>query len=332
MEEWKIIPGFTKYQASTLGNIKNIKTQKLLKITPKKDGYVYLGLCNDSNNIVQRKVHRLITLTFLNNPENKKTVNHKNKIRHDNKLCNLEWFTQKEQNNHKGKSKSNTGIIIQCYNLQNIFIQEFKSIADGGRFLDLKRSEGIIRCCKGKINNYKGYIWKYKDINHENEIWKEITINNAIFSVSNKGRIKSKKNIITYGSKIDNGYLRGCSNDNNKKTVKIFMHNLVAKAFLSIPIDINKIIVNHIDGNKQNNQVKNLEWVTQKENVYHAINILKVGIQRKVQQINKDTLEVIKEFQNIIIAAKETKSNNTSITHVCKGKYKTANGFVWKYI
>lgn len=50
-----------------------------------------------------------------------------------------------------------------------------------------------------------------------------------------------------------------------------------------------------------------------KENNNHAVNVLKVGCQRKVQQINKDTLEVIKEYQNITIAAKETGTNNTSI-------------------
>jgi len=57
-----------------------------------------------------------------------------------------------------------------------------------------------------------------------------------------------------------------------------------------------------------------------------------VGMSCKVQQINKDTLEVIKKYQNITIAAKETNTNNSSITQACNGRYKTANGFIWKYV
>ena len=51
-----------------------------------------------------------------------------------------------------------------------------------------------------------GFIWKHI-VYDKIENWKEFTINNVIFNVSNKGRVKSKRNIITYGTKDDNGFL-----------------------------------------------------------------------------------------------------------------------------
>jgi hypothetical protein len=88
------------------------KTQKLLKLKPNEEGYVTLGLFNK----VPMRVHRLVAITFLENLNNKKTVNHKNHIRHDNRLINLEWSTHTEQNCHKGKIPLNTGgKTIECY-------------------------------------------------------------------------------------------------------------------------------------------------------------------------------------------------------------------------
>lgn len=75
--------------------------------------------------------------------------------------------------------------------------------------------------------------------------------------------------------------------------------------------------------------------VTRKGNAQHAINVLKVGYQRKVQQIDKNTLKVIKEFENITIACKENNISSNHISAVCNEKNlknKTSYGFIWKYV
>lgn len=111
----------------------------------------------------------------------------------------------------------------------------------------------------------------YKDL--PNEIWRDVIGYEGLYQVSNFGRVKSFKNnkIKILKSNVGiGGYLRVvlCKDFDKKNR---FVHVLVAKAF--IPNPENKRQVNHIDGNKQNNRVDNLEWNTPAENIHHAFDI-----------------------------------------------------------
>ena len=106
------------------------------------------------------------------------------------------------------------------------------------------------------------------------------------------------------------------------------LHRLIALTFLENPE--NKPVVNHIDGNKTNNDLSNLEWCTIAENNQHAIDTgLKQCYKRKIGQYSIDG-ELVKEFNSIVEATNET--GITSIKQVLYGKQNTAGGFIWKYL
>ena len=164
----------------------------------------------------------------------------------------------------------------------------------------------------------------------KSEEW--LQYNNTKYYVSNYGRVKnSETNHILTGT-INKGYVM-VHLTLNKKTKKVFVHRLVAKTF--IPNPLNLPYVNHIDGNKENNLYSNLEWCTPKENVKHAIDnglIPKDKVNSK-GCVQKDLSgNIIAYYKSISEAARKTGGHNEHIGDVCRGKRKTANGYLWEYI
>lgn len=168
------------------------------------------------------------------------------------------------------------------------------------------------------------------------EIFKDIKGYEGLYQISNFGNVKSlKRNIILKPSSNRKGYLHIILYKNHKSKNSI-IHRLVAQAF--IPNPENKPQVNHIDGNKRNNNVNNLEWVTNSENQKHAF---KLHLQTnsgnnnpRARKINQYDLngKLIKTWNSIYEITKELGINRSSIWRCCIGKYKKSHNYIWRYV
>ena len=347
-EIFKPIDGFENYFVSNLGNVKSNKTKRILKIQ-KKSRYSTVGLSNE-NKSKCCLVHRLVAQSFIPNPDNKLTVNHKNHDTYDNRVDNLEWNTQKEQNEYNYKTetekrKTCRARSVVCFNkLTNELIKEFRSLSEASLWLNEESNSNNIESCLAGIrcslnNGYccKGYIWKYNDLensNLEGEIWKEIpqdlTCDKKNYWISNKGRFKNDRGKIVELKNHDNYIQLSFRNKDKKATYQL--HRLVAQLFVINPES--KPIVNHIDGNKYNNFSDNLEWVTKSENTKHAHdNGLIKKTSRRVKQYDKQG-NFIAEFESIKEAGIKLKLDKSSIGHICakdRPGSNTCGGFIFKY-
>lgn len=150
------------------------------------------------------------------------------------------------------------------------------------------------------------------------------------YAISNLGNIKNVRNNTYLKPVLRNNYLSvGIITEGKKRTLSV--HRLVAMAF--IPNPENKPYVNHIDGNKLNNNVNNLEWVTAKENDSHA---RKTGLKNQNKPIlatNVETGEKI-TFESISECARFLNCNKAYIHRVLNKRYNRTQykGYEYKYI
>lgn len=132
-----------------------------------------------------------------------------------------------------------------------------------------------------------------------------------------------------------NGYLRVMLSIKGKHYDR-YIHRLVAEVFIDNPCGYSE--VNHLDGDKTNNNVDNLEWCNRSQNNKHAyaMGLRQVkgccgSCKKPVAQIDLQTNRVLKIFNSIDSAAKEFNCNHSSITNCCMKRHNTTRGFKWRY-
>ena len=162
MEIWKKIQGFNNYSVSSLGNIRRdeyyikdsigrnqYKSKKLILPSIGKDGYNKVVLTNDLGERKTLRINRIVALTFLNNDDNLEFVNHKDGIKTNNIVDNLEWCTSSENVQHAIKmGLCNTSMFVEKLSINGEVLEEFRSIREASRITGIDNS-GIAKVCKG---------------------------------------------------------------------------------------------------------------------------------------------------------------------------------------
>lgn len=184
MEEWKNIPKYDGYQVSTFGRVKSkqrhifngkaffISKEKILKPNTIKKGYLQVDLkVNKKRNLMQ--VHRLVAITFIENPKNLPQVNHINGIKSDNRVENLEWCDNSMNQLHAYKiglnkrsdkaGKQKRKVVLTSSNGE---IKLFDSIASTCAFLGINNNSNLLRVLRkcAHYNTIKGYKAEYYDL------------------------------------------------------------------------------------------------------------------------------------------------------------------------
>lgn len=172
----------------------------------------------------------------------------------------------------------------------------------------------------------------------KNEVWKDAKGYEARYEISDMGAIRAKKDgdaVVVWRFK---GYGKATLIGNDGRKKQVFVHRLVAEAF--IPNPENKAQVNHIDGVRHNNRVENLEWATARENLMHARTclarknfVMKKGAESPlaIPVLQYSTSgEFIAEYGSVTEAANALGLGKGDISNCLSGRSKTSGGFIWK--
>ena len=153
-EIWKDIKGYPNYQVSNYGRIWSCYSQRYMKPQKNNVGYYYLNLTAANGKHKKELIHRLVALAFIDNPNNLPQVHHINHNPADNRVENLAWVTNTQNNRDK---RSNVSIIQ--YDREGNFIKQYNTITEAAEGMGGTVS-GIKTYFYNKYPHYKGFILK----------------------------------------------------------------------------------------------------------------------------------------------------------------------------
>ena len=306
-EIWRPITNYNNYLISNLGNLKktNGKIYNYTKNKMTVSGYMVTLSQNSKSSAPS--VAQLVATEFVENPNNYRFIKFIDGDKTNPRATNLCWvktpYTVVDPTATNVLKTFDTPIIAETP--PEVDVPDMVTYSDDDFVTDNDKKE----LTKEKQLETENYVKKIKNI--EVEIWRPI--NDFKYHVSNLGRVRKDDNqSILDGSFRSRAYYSVVLQKNSDERFAKQVHNLVAQAFLPNPY--NHPIVNHLDGNKHNAHVKNLEWCTFTMNSKHAIETGLVkrdtskGSPTAIYQMDSND-NIIGQFSSVKEAAEETKTN-----------------------
>lgn len=167
-EVWKDIQGYEGlYHVSNLGNVRNIKIDRVLKPIKNKWGYLQVKLCKDCK-LKNYSIHRLVAEAFIPNPYNLPCVNHKDEVKTNNCITNLEWCTHEYNTNYgtrneriaKTKINGKKSKTVLQLRMDGSLVRIWPSVSEVERQLGYSPGN-ISKCCIGEYHTAYNYKWCY---------------------------------------------------------------------------------------------------------------------------------------------------------------------------
>lgn len=328
--EWVDIPEVPTHQVCRQGHIRR-KSDFHVLTARDNNGYREFDAWEGKTCKCVR-IHQAVLTTFgPARPSEKHTPNHKNLDRADNRIENLEWSTRSEQQKHRyvHGHRGQQGRSVHQLSLEGEHIKTHESISAAARATN-SQPKCITLVCTGKMKKTNGFSWAYATepkplpaSTMTDEEWKEIATEQG-YQISTFGRVRNPRGRMMSTKPRTDGYVPLVIS-HNKRSNNYLMHILVASTF--IPNDDRTVRneVDHKDGNRSNNAVTNLEWVTHKENAARAIG-------KSVEKLDSKTQAVVATYQTVKEAAKDAKYGPSAMSCILKGKIVHRDpAFVWRY-
>jgi hypothetical protein len=268
-----------RYEVSRCGKVRRIiKSSGKTRLTSQ---YAPCGYMRTKVGNKNHQVHNLVAITFVSKPEDYDatfTVDHIDNNKLNNHATNLRWVSKSKQTlNRRTRTRiSNDSMPVIATSIDGSVVYRLESMMDAKKIgADFRL---VSKCINGKRKKHAGYTWAPPPIEPDfsGEAWKELSsTQQCIILASNHGRIGYKYNCgyIKKVSSLDKNTARFTEEINTYPRVaingkNIILHRLIWTTFVG-PIP-NGMIVNHIDHNKQNAALSNLELITQSQNILAA--------------------------------------------------------------